>query len=182
MAPLTAYVRRLREARPDSDVPDFDPTQAGLDARVLILLEAPGRLGATIRRGSGFISPDNDDPTAENTWTLMLDAGLDRRWCINWNVVPWYVGTDAKLDRPSSADLLDAAPATRELLAILPNLRVILLLGGVAKAAWSSLGIAGPPAIAAPHPSPRNLRTRPHYRDLILNAMQEARQLAEPDV
>jgi len=66
-ASVAGYVERLRASAPDRDVPHFDPTQASTDARVVLLLEAPGRRGATVRRGSGFISPDNDDATAENT-------------------------------------------------------------------------------------------------------------------
>lgn len=178
MAPLVAYVERLRAAYPDRDVPHFDPTQASVDARVLLLLEAPGRRGATVRRGSGFISPDNNDATAHNTWTLMKEAGLDRRYCLNWNVVPWYVGTDTKLSNPRSPELREAGPATRELLGLLLDLRVIVLLGDKAHAAWTALRIQQPPAFAAPHPSRQNLNSRPHYRPLILDALREAMRLA----
>lgn len=45
--------------------------------------------------GSGFISCDNDDPTATNMWTLLNEAGIDRGSdYVAWNVVPWYIGTE----------------------------------------------------------------------------------------
>jgi hypothetical protein len=180
MRPLTEYVERLRGERGQDDIPDFDPTQGGVDARVLLLLEAPGRLGATVRRGSGFISPDNSDPTAENTWRLMLEAGVDRRLAINWNVVPWYVGSDAKLDRPGSADLIAARAATRELLALLPDLRVVVLLGLVAHKAWDALGVSQPPALRTWHPSARSLNSRPENREHIRATLAEAWRIAAP--
>jgi hypothetical protein len=46
IAPLTAYVRRLGERRDgdgDDSIPWFDPTEAGVGARILMLFEAPGR-------------------------------------------------------------------------------------------------------------------------------------------
>lgn len=178
MAPLTEYVDRLRVDRHQNDIPYFDPTQAGTGARVLLLLEAPGRRGATVRRGSGFISPDNNDPTAENTWTLMRDAGLDRRYAVNWNVVPWYVGSDAKLDKPSSADIVAARPAARELLALLPDLKVVVLLGLVAQNAWAALGVDQPATLRTWHPSGRSLNGRPEYREHIRSTLAEATVLA----
>src|SRR5687768_13788587 len=65
MAPLKAYAARLR--RPGIEVPDFDPLDAGVRARVLFLLEKPGPMTAEHgkRTGSGFVSRNNDDSTAE---------------------------------------------------------------------------------------------------------------------
>ncbi len=64
VSPLTEYVERLRFARGGGEaVPWFDPTEAGITARILLLLEAPGprAIGAGGPRpaaaGSGFISP-----------------------------------------------------------------------------------------------------------------------------
>jgi hypothetical protein len=41
--------------------------------------------------GSGFISRDNDDPTAEATFHFMERAGIPRRDALIWNhpVVGW---------------------------------------------------------------------------------------------
>src|SRR5437868_1810926 len=73
VAPLTAFVERLRARHGGGDsVPWFDPTEAGVNARILALLEAPGPKATGTEgprpksKGSGFISCDNDDPTADH--------------------------------------------------------------------------------------------------------------------
>ena len=44
VAHLTDYARRLRVGRGgDEPIPWFDPTDADINARMLVLLEAPGR-------------------------------------------------------------------------------------------------------------------------------------------
>ena len=66
------------------DAPAFDPTDAGTDARVLFVLEAPGPKAAT-GKGSGFISADNNDQTGEavgkhcDACGEWLETG--REWC-----------------------------------------------------------------------------------------------------
>lgn len=101
--PLTDFVERLRTSKPESAVPYFDPTEAGVEALILLLLEAPGRRSA-LEAGSGFVS--SDDQTAQNMWHLLRDAGIDRaRDVVTWNVVPWYIGDGTKirrLDPPTS--------------------------------------------------------------------------------
>jgi uracil-DNA glycosylase len=178
MAPLSAYVRRLRKHRGgDSSVPWFDPTEAGTDARILLLFEAPGRR-ATAERGSGFISPDNNDATADNMWHLLRSAGVDRaREVVTWNVVPWYIGTEQRIRAFRPSDLAEARGALLELMTLLPNLRVAVLFGRAATRAWEALGVTLP-AIPAPHPSPQNLSTRPARRPLILEALRSARRAA----
>ena len=88
VAPLTALVEKLRAQHPEASIPYFDPTEAGTGARILILLEAPGRRSA-LEKGSGFVSPDNNDETAKNLWTLLREAGISRSTeVVAWNVVP----------------------------------------------------------------------------------------------
>jgi hypothetical protein len=50
-------------------------------------MTAPSRVGA--RGGSGFISRNNDDRTAEATWDFMEEARIPRAATVTWNVVPW---------------------------------------------------------------------------------------------
>ena len=54
MAPLKAYAAALR--RPGTEVPDFDPLDGGVAARLLFLLEKPGPMTAEHgkRAGSGL--------------------------------------------------------------------------------------------------------------------------------
>lgn len=69
-SPLTKWVDRLIESRflagLPAEIPYADPLDAGTDARVLIILEAPGPMTNAFNPvpGSGFISSDNDDATA----------------------------------------------------------------------------------------------------------------------
>lgn len=178
VAPLTAHVARVRSERGADRVPDFDPTEAGIEAPILLLLEAPGGKATRERGGSGFVSPDNNDGTAENMWGLLREAGVDRRReVVTWNVVPWYIGNDRKIRPAESDDLLDSRPYVEELLSLLTSLRVVVLLGKPAARGWERLGLSTP-AIEAPHPSPQNLNTRPHFRAVILDALWDARQLA----
>lgn len=173
VAPLTEFVERLRASTPDAEVPYFDPTEAGTEARILLLLEAPGRRAA-LEAGSGFVSPDNNDQSAKNMWHLLREAGIDRgRDVVTWNVVPWYIGDGRKVRATRSSDLDDAREATRELLSLLPNVRVVVLLGRPAATAWQALGF-NLEAIEAPHPSPLNLNTRPERREKIRLALAEA--------
>jgi hypothetical protein len=80
VAPLTNYAASLRAD--GSQVPDFDPRDGGTAARVLFLFEKPGPMTAQRngRRGSGFVSRDNDDPTAEGIFTFMQQAGCRVSW------------------------------------------------------------------------------------------------------
>lgn len=177
-APLAAHVARVRAIRGADRVPDFDPTEAGLAAPILLLAEAPGAKATIERGGSGFVSVDNNDGTAENTWHLLRQAGYNRGTdLVTWNVVPWYIGSDSKIRPADSDDLLDGRPHIEELVGLLTELRVVVLLGEQATAGWSRLGFSLP-TVEAPHPSPQNLNTRPQYRELILQALIQARSMA----
>ena len=102
MAPLTSYVQRLRSRR-DVRVPDFDPMDGGVDARILFLFEKPGPKTDREHGGSGFISRNNDDLTAAATHDFMKQAEIPRKETIIWNFVPWWNDT-RKLKRQELAD------------------------------------------------------------------------------
>ena len=86
--PLREWADNLA-ARREVVVPYMDPADAGTAARVLFLFEAPGPMtnAGNPRRGSGFISVDNDDQTAANAWNARNDAGL-HEGVMHWNAVP----------------------------------------------------------------------------------------------
>ncbi|MBI4273501.1 MAG: uracil-DNA glycosylase [Rhizobiales bacterium] len=86
MRGLREYVESLRSR--EIQVPDFDPMDAGIDAQALFLFEKPGPLAAA----SGFISRNNDDPTAEATFNFMVEAEIPRSKIAIWNVIPWWDG------------------------------------------------------------------------------------------
>lgn len=137
--PLLNYTSDLVARRQYLDgnvvIPHFDPGESGADAQVLILLEAPGPMtNADITRpGSGFISVDNDDQTAADSWNLRNETGL-HGGVLHWNIVPWYLGPASK--KPNAAELKDGALETLCLLKTLPELRVVLACGLYAQNGW----------------------------------------------
>lgn len=153
VAPLTAYAASLRSA--DVEVPDFDPLDGGIGARVLFLLEKPGRMTATSgligrRIGSGFISRDNDDQTAEAIYTFMCCANLPRHETVIWNVVPWWNKTRA-IDKN---ELREGIEQLRRLVELLPKLRTVVLVGKRAQRARPHLVVSSVEILESDHPSP----------------------------
>jgi uracil-DNA glycosylase len=174
IAPLSDYVRELRASHPDAGIPWFDPTEAGTEARILFLLEAPGPRAIA----SGFISADNNDGTAENMWRLEREAGIDRRRDkVSWNVIPWYIGSASGIRAARTSDIVEARDALARLISLLPELRVVVLFGKAAAEAWDALCL-NLPTVRAPHPSATNLNTRPEYRQAVLRALRDARRIA----
>ena len=124
IAPLTAFAARLRE-RGSVEVPEFDPLDGGVDARVLFLFEKPGPMTSVNGKhvGSGFISRDNNDPTAEATFKFMNEARIPRKVTVIWNVIPWWNGT-RKITR---AELKEGAGSVVDLIGLLPKLQAVVL-------------------------------------------------------
>lgn len=191
VAPLTEFVERLRAARGGGEaLPWFDPADAGVHARVLLLYEAPGAraVGPGSPRpqagGSGIISAENDDATAAATWALREEVGLRPELVVAWNVVPWYVGDGTRIRPVGPGDLEEAGPALRGLLALLPTLRVVVLAGRAAQRGWARHTLRDPsdlPVVPCPHPSPRVLNSTPGARARITHAFLLAALIAETD-
>ena len=150
MRPLHEYVAKLRRERPDVQVPDFDPLDGGIKAQVLFLFQKAGKQTVGCN-GSGFISRNNADPTAVATFTFMRAAGIPRELTITWNVVPWWDGQD-KVPAPERHAGVKHLQA---LLELLPCLRAVVLVGGVAKEAWRSISHPELYVVSSYHPSPR---------------------------
>lgn len=78
IAPVNALVQEIARTV-GCDVPYVDPDCGGVNARVLLLLEAPAGAAA---HGSHMLSADNDDGTAANVWrayaALQLARSLER--------------------------------------------------------------------------------------------------------
>ncbi len=88
IAPLTDYVHSLRKLNL-GDIPYFDPWDGGVNAKILFLFEKPGPMASS----SGFISRNNNDPTAENAFKFWQDAEISRELTCLWNTVPGWNGT-----------------------------------------------------------------------------------------
>lgn len=176
VAPLNALVRAWRGAGAGRKVPWFDPDDGGTGARVLVLMEAPGP-GTVRAGGSGFCSEDNPDGTARTFAALRAEAGLDRRDYVRWNVVPWAVhDATGTWCAPTAADLEHARPALAQLLAALPRLRLVVVMGqralvGYTRHATLSAPVRALPLLATPHPSQRNTHARAEALVRIGNAL-----------
>jgi len=148
VAPLNAWVARLREdarlpPRAGSTIPWFDPRGGGTEAKVLLLQQDPSQV-ATF---TNFCSPDNNDPTAKNATVACREAGLAMSHRVHWNVFPWWVNIKKRRrlvdpTRPwqtfAGARALGAT-LFLDLLDLLPDLRVVVLLGREAGKAFDGI-------------------------------------------
>ena len=174
MSDLTAFVESVRRDAGETAVPYVDPLDGGIGAECLFLLEAPGPQAV----GSGFVSRNNPDESAKNWFELNLAAGIDRRRTITWNIVPWYIGLDGRIRPATSADIERGLPYLHRLLALLPSLRVVVLVGKKAGRARPSIRawVSGVTVLDLPHPSPTFVNRRPHHRGLVLQGLQRVRE------
>lgn len=171
-APLAAFAAALRRTT-GRGVPDADPADGGVAARLLLLLETPGpAIGLT-----GFVSRDNPAPTARNLRRFLAAAGLERRETLIWNAVPFVIQVPGTGNRsPSRAEAAAGLALLPALLDLLPALEVAVLAGRAAAAAAPVLAAARPglPVLRMPHPSPTYVCTSPAVPDRIAATLAEA--------
>ena len=134
-------------------VPYIDPQLGGVEATVLALLDNPSTK-AEAGSGSGLLSLENDDHTARFCATKYNDYGLTPDEVVHWNVAPAPIA-GPKNGQSSAAERDRGARWLHELLELLPNLQVILLMGGKARDGWRRSGLAPanlliPPRSASP--------------------------------
>jgi hypothetical protein len=168
MLPLVAYVERLRQAH-DGYVPDFDPLDGGINARILFLFDRPGVKADPSSGGSGFVSRNNDDPSAAAIFTFMTSAGIPRRETVTWTLVPWRCRTPQTKRGQIAAGLRDLT----DLLALLSRLDTVVLSGAAAAARPSVSHLR---VIQSDHPSPV---IRARYPDRWRNIPITWRQAAQ---
>jgi hypothetical protein len=125
MRSLAAFRRQLLEQLPEGAfVPNFDPHDGGVTAKVLLLLETPGR---TPRR-TGFTSLDNPSATSRNLLPMVTAAGLKRTDVLMWNLVPWDVGSKTKVQQTSRSHHSVGTPFLLTLIELLLPLRAIIFI------------------------------------------------------
>lgn len=171
-------VHRRARRQPDILIPHFDPAESGVDTQVLVLMEAPGPMTVVDeqnkRPGSGFISIDNSDGTAENCWRLRDEVGLVTG-ALHWNIVPWYLGPASR--KPSAQELGQGALELRSLLPLLPQLRVVLTCGLHAQNGWrqhvAPFVKTDITVVDTWHPSPLAMK-QPGKRDALKRAFERA--------
>jgi uracil-DNA glycosylase len=171
MDALDEYVEELRRSKGEG-VPDFSINDGRTEARVLFLHRDPGNSGAS---KTGEVDRDNPYITAKNFREANEKAGLDRKLTIAWNAVPWPVEESTfarELERVRSEGWLD------KLLALLPQLQVVVLLGEEAHRLTADLYVERPDlhVLHGPHPSWRGVPT-PKRRKWLENTVRKARDL-----
>ncbi len=170
--PLRALAEKIAAER-GAAVPDPDPLDGGVEARLLLLLETPGpSIGLT-----GFVSRDNPTGTAANLFRFLAEAGIARRDTLIWNAVPWVIHAPGALNRaPRRSEAAAAAPYFAPLLALLPRLAVVVPAGRFAREAAAPLAELRPdlPVVPIPHPSPTYVCTSPSVRARILAGLAQA--------
>jgi hypothetical protein len=87
MAPINAFVDKIRDKDGRGWVPYIAPHHGGTDAQILSILRDPGP-AAHSDKGSGFLSVENDDPTAERQARLFETHGISPRIVLPWNAYP----------------------------------------------------------------------------------------------
>jgi hypothetical protein len=135
IAPITDLVDALRQQRP-YDVPYVAPMYGGVEAWLLTVVSSPGRQTRAAPIGTGFLCIENPDPAAATVKRLMREAGIEPREMTPWNACPWF--TDGS--RPSPAELEAGVEPWVQLIRLLPDLRVLMLMGGDAQNGWQRVG------------------------------------------
>lgn len=173
MQPLTAFVERLRETREEA-VPYPDPYDGGTEARVLLLLEAPGRRAVT----SGFVSVDNPDGTARNLRGILGEVALERDSLIVWNIIPWYIGTQKKIRAATRQDVRAGLRHLGDFLNLLPDLGIVVMMGRKAQQAKRFLDSSYPDLalLETFHPSNQALTFDKTRRVHIAETLSEAKE------
>jgi hypothetical protein len=161
IAPINRFVALLRELGGRGWAPEVAPMHGGVNAHVLNVLRDPGKRTQS-GVGSGFLCVENDDPTAAAQLALFEQFGIDPSDVLPWNAYPWYI------DRAPRADELEIGAAVMvNLFDLLPELKVVLLQGNEAVAAWKRVlkrwpGVIeerGLEVVESIHPGPQALWT-----------------------
>ena len=142
--PINELVERLREQHAPRSVPCVAPASAGVGARVLALVRAPGAASDPAAGGSGLLSLEDDDPGAERLHALITDAGIDPAMVLPWGAAPYPVAGGEPLSTP---DVKAGRAALEALVPLLPRLRSVVLHGKDAEAVWSAFAGANRSAL-----------------------------------
>lgn len=121
------------------------------------------------------MSLDNDDRTARNCREAYQRHGVQISDVVHWNVVPFPVA-GVKNGGSTPAERVRGERWTREIVAMLPQLEIVLLLGAAARDGWQRADITRDglyvPAGNIPHCSMRGLNTA-GGRDRFENAIAD---------
>lgn len=150
VAPFNELVDELRAQHPGREVPYVAPTSQGTRARVLVLHRSPA-LSLAEQPGEGseeqtqpaderMLSVEGDDGASERLHGLLTDAGIDPSLVLPWHAVPWTVEPSSPL---SGLDAKAGRLVLARVVALLPQLRVVVLHGREVEPVWDALATAG---------------------------------------
>ena len=172
VAPLAAFAQQIRSERGSAySVPDFDPWDGGVDAEVLYVLEAPGPKTVA----TGFVSRNNPDESALNFFRANVEAGIPRTRTVSWNIIPWTLSDrQGRVRSPKQEDISSGIPYLERLLALLPRLCAVVLVGRSAERAAPHLMTQRRSfdLFVAPHPSPQFVNRFPENRERLASALR----------
>ena len=163
---LTKLVRSIQEENPHRENILFvDPDDGGENAKLLIVLQAPG--GKALK--SEFISRDNGDRAANETNEFLAKSGLKREETILWNVIPWR---SEKSQQEKDAE--EGIQYLRCLLRRLHKLEAVVLAGKKAQKAKDDIQ-EDLKVFDCELPGGTNVNCNAHLRDEILETFRKAR-------
>ena len=129
IVPINTFVDKLNDQK-CGKAPYVAPMYGGVNARLLSVLRDPGPM----TQESGFLCMENNDPTAETICGLFYESCIEARDVVPWNAYPWYIN-----HKPSAAELNAGVEPLKQVMDLLPRLRVVMLHGGDAKDVWRRL-------------------------------------------
>ena len=177
IGPLARLVESIRsEQGLSQEIPYFDSQDGGIAARALFLLEAPGPKAVE----SGFISRNNPDPTARNFLLLLNEARILWEETVLWNIIPWYIGTGKRIRPARRSDIQKGQTYLHRLLALLPNLDAIVLVGRKAQATATFLSTVTSARVFQPlHPSAQVITCWPEKRVQLMEELRSVRSFLD---
>ncbi|WP_245649759.1 uracil-DNA glycosylase [Nocardia shimofusensis] len=129
VAPINRLIDELVEESGEW-MPYVAPVYGGTEARLLTLFRDPGPK-TKVDKGSGMLSLENDDQSAERFLTFFEEAGMQVDDLMTWNTYPWYINR-----KPSAAEIDRGLEPLERIIALLPELTVVMAHGGDAHTAW----------------------------------------------
>ncbi len=130
VAPLNRWIDERNEASAPEWLPFISPIHGGVNARIITLLRDPGPQVAH----SKMLSVRNEDQSASTQLRAVTNAGLSASSYTPWNSYPWY--RKVQKDKLTTVEQITGAPLVLDLMALLPEVRVLILHGDDAAETW----------------------------------------------
>lgn len=132
VAPINRLVDSLGTDGNSGSAVYVAPHQGGTEAPIISLMSNPGPK-AGHGGGSGFISCENDDPTAQRIAEIYAVAGIAQHYTVPWNAYPWYVHDTLKGGGLSARQRTAGLRPLHLFLDLLPDGVVLVAHGGDAR-------------------------------------------------